>query len=125
MADLTDNELASLLAAERSKLGPNAAERIRAVEAYVAAQAGDRGKDIVANLITAAQIEGFEKLMASSRAQQRGAEQQHREPPQEQGKWSEEQYQKASPAERLDYTRQFPQQQFQPTKGAGRQLGER
>jgi hypothetical protein len=122
-----DEDEKQRLRGEVERLGSNGVERIQAVEAFIRAQAGDRGGDVIAGLKTAAQVEGIEKLMASFRTQQRSAaasepapSQQPREPPGESSneprKWTEEQYQKATPAQRLDYVRQFPQT----TNGASR-----
>ena len=56
------------LRAEAEKLGPNARERITAVQKFLAAQLGpDRAGDLNASLVTAKQVEGFEALMASTR----------------------------------------------------------
>jgi hypothetical protein len=70
MVDLSAAELQQLRD-EGAKLGPNGAARVQAVEAFIHAQAGDRGGDVIAGLTTAAQVEGIEKLMASFRTQQR------------------------------------------------------
>jgi hypothetical protein len=62
------------LAAERAKLGPNADERIRAVESYIEAQVGsDLARDINGRLVTAEQILGWERIISNGRAQQRSA----------------------------------------------------
>jgi hypothetical protein len=107
---------------EAAKLGQNAAARIVAVQDFIAAQIGhDRAGDMASNLTTAAQIEGWEKIIANARTRSASSssQQQHREPPREspneRGKWTEEQYQKASARERLDYVRQFAQ----PTTNGG------
>ena len=63
------------LKAEAEKLGPRGRERIIAVQDYIAAQIGhDRAGDMAANLTTAAQIEGWEKIMANARSERRTAE---------------------------------------------------
>jgi hypothetical protein len=116
------------LKAEVQKLGERGPARIAAVEEFLRVQAADGGTAIIEGLRTAAQIEGFERVIASVRQQRSAAastsapgSQQHPEPPREPsnepGKWTEEQYQKASARERLDYVRQFPQPSG---NGAGR-----
>jgi endonuclease/exonuclease/phosphatase family metal-dependent hydrolase len=115
------------LKSEAEKLGPNARERITAVQNFLAAQLGpDRAGDLNASLVTAKQVESFERLIANTRTQERAAaiaaatatpSHARAEPPPGPGKVSEEQFQKMSPAARLDYVRQFAQPA---TNGTGR-----
>ena len=111
------------LKAEAEKLGPRGRERIIAVQDYIAAQIGhDRAGDMAANLTTAAQIEGWEKIMANARSERRTAEiaatasasaaapsPQRTEQSQEPIRVDEATFQKMSAAEKFDYARQFPQ----------------
>ncbi len=114
MADSNEERLKE----EVAKLGPNAAARIVAVQDFIAAQVGhDRAGAMAANLTTAAQIEAWEKILSNARTQQRAAAvasasapaPSQPPPPTEPGRWTEEQYAKASARERLDYARSFPQ----------------
>lgn len=111
--------IAAAKAAEVTKLGPNGTARKTAVDTWLVAQVGEEmGNELSRFTYTATQIEAFETLMAKARTQGASSfSHQNREPPKEQGKWTEEQYKAASPAARLDYARQFPQPQ---TNGAAR-----
>jgi hypothetical protein len=97
---------------EYARLGPDAEARIRAVESYITAQVGsDLAGDITGRLATAKQIEGWERIIANGRAQQRAAATASSAstptPPREDAKVSEEQYARMSHAERIEYTRRF------------------
>jgi hypothetical protein len=71
-SDLSESE--QQLRDEAAKLGPKVAARIRAVEDYIAAQVGsDLAKNINGRLVSARQIEGWERIMASASTQQRAA----------------------------------------------------
>jgi hypothetical protein len=98
-------------AAEVQKLGVNGTARKTAVDTWLIAELGeDLGKHVSMFTYTAKQVEAFEKLMAKARTQ--GASSfthQNREPPNEPGRVTPEQYNKMSPAAKLDYARQFPQ----------------
>jgi hypothetical protein len=109
---------------EAEKLGPNARERIIAVQNFLAAQLGpDRAGDLAASLVTAKQVESFERLMANERSTRRAVEiaaastpapsEQQREPPPGAGRVDEATFSKMSARDRLDYARQFSQDQFQ------------
>ena len=124
MADNLSEAEKEALRSEVAKLGERGVQRVEAAELFLRAQGAE---NIIGGLRTAAQVESVERLMASFRQQRSAAastiapgSQQHREPPREPsnepGRWTEEQYQKASARERLDYVRQFPQ----PTDSAGR-----
>jgi hypothetical protein len=113
MADPSEGELR----AEASKLGPNAEQRIRAVENYITAQVGsDLAKDINGRLVTAKQIEGWERIIANARTQQRAASTAATPTSSQQTasgqRVTDEQWAKMSPATRLDYCRQFDQSKF-------------
>jgi hypothetical protein len=102
-------------AAEVQKLGVNGVARKTAVDTWLIANLGeDLGKEMSRFTFTAKQIEAFETLMARARTQ--GAHNfthEHREPPPDQGKVTDDQWKTMSPAQRLDYSRRFDQSQFQ------------
>lgn len=107
-------------AAEVAKLGVNGPARKTAVDTWLKAQLGndDLAKHMSEFMFTSRQVEGFEMLMARARTQGAASfSHQHREPPQEPGKISQAEYDKLTPAARLDYARQFPQ----PAMNGGRQ----
>jgi hypothetical protein len=124
VAELTPEELNTLLRAEAAKLGGNSEKRVAAVEDFLVAQLGEpAAKQMVSTLVTAQQVENFERLMAAHRTQ--GAGNSHREATKvpdvdAHGCVDEATFQKMSARERLDYVRQWPQEQFQPANGAGR-----
>jgi hypothetical protein len=99
------------LAAEFQKLGTNARERIEAVQNFLTAQGA---AELNGSLVTAKQIEGVEKLMASFRkapaaASAPASTSQPASGPQ---RVTDEMWAKMGPAARLDYARQFDQSKF-------------
>lgn len=93
-------------AAEVTKLGPNGTARVTAAQTWMAAVDPDLGKHFSDFLFTEKQVLFVEKLMARERTQGAASPNNSgREPPQEQGKWSQAQYDAATPAQRLDYVR--------------------
>ncbi len=113
------------LKAEVQKLGERGPARIAAVEEFLRVQAADGGTAIIEGLKTAAQIEGLERVMSSFRTQQRSAAASTSAPASSQppppteppgpGRVDEATFAKMSARERIDYARQFPQQQFNGT----------
>jgi hypothetical protein len=103
------------LRVELDRLGPNARERIEAVQNFLTAQGA---ADLNASLVTAKQIEGVERLMANTRTQQRAAPAAasapaHPAPASGPQRVDEPTFQRMSHAERIDYARQHDQRQFQ------------
>lgn len=102
--------------AEIAKLGTTGPARVTAVNTWLDAM-GVSG--LKARMWTAADVQMFEGLITrfsnQGGGQFRGT---GREPPEPQGRVSNEAFAKMSPAERLDYTRKFDQSQF--TNGAAR-----
>lgn len=97
--------------AEVAKAGPNGPAQVTAIHQWLDAMGAPGLKDRV---LTAQDIKEFSNLV--SRHQSQGAasfSQSHRDTPNPQGKATQEQYDKMTSAQRLDYTRQFDQSQFQ------------
>jgi hypothetical protein len=59
------DEIQAALRREREKLGEIAQGRIIVVTAFIEAQAGDKAGKILGSLVTAEQVEGYERMMAS------------------------------------------------------------
>lgn len=101
--------------AEIAKLGPNGPNRITALQTWFNAKVGaDDAKLLSQALITARHVEAFERLV--SKDVSGGAapfSQSHREPAQGNGKVSDEEYAKMTPAQRWNYSRSFDQSKFQ------------
>jgi hypothetical protein len=100
---------------EVEKLGTNATARITALNTWMRGAVGDELAGALGSMmVTEKSVRALEKLQA--RFTNQGAasfSQAHRVPHEETGgRWSEEQYNAASPGQRLDYTRQFDQRQF-------------
>lgn len=103
--------IAAAHAAEIAKLGANGPARVTALGTFFD---GIGAGELKGMLVTAGMVQAAEKLVSKFSSQ--GVHpftQQHREPPSPQGKVSQAEYDKMSPAARLDYTRQFDQTQFQ------------
>ena len=102
------------VAAEIAKLGNNGPARVSTIETFLTGFVGEADAKALGSMMVSANIvTAFEKMVAKFSTQ--GAanfSQQHRVP-QQQGRVSEAEYEKMSPAQRLDYTRQFDQAQFQ------------
>lgn len=99
--------------AEIAKLGPTGPARVDAVTTVFKATLGEaEGQVLASRMFTAQDVQIAEKLVAKL-TQQGNFRGTGREPPSQPGRVSEEQYAKMSPAQRLDYTRQFDQSQFQ------------
>jgi hypothetical protein len=106
-------------AAEVAKMGANGSQRVTAIESFLRGHVGDDlAKGMRAMLVTADIVKGFEKLAAKFSSQ--GAanfSQSHREPREVDGRVSSEQYDRMTPAQRLDYARSFDQRQFTDAHG--------
>lgn len=99
---------------EIAKLGAAATARVTAVQNFLTAQLGEpMAKHMATMLVTAQHVEGFEKIMAAFRNQGAATfSNTGREPPKEPGRVDDAAWAKMTHAERLDYSRQFPQSQF-------------
>lgn len=113
--------VADAKAAEVQKLGVNGPARMTAANTWLKAVDPELGAQFSQYLFTAKQVEFVERLMARDRAQgTHSYTSGNREPPEPEGKVSQEQYSRMSAGERLDYARRFPQDQFQRSNGAAR-----
>jgi hypothetical protein len=97
--------------AEVQKLGATGPARIDALTTFFQSYLGEAdGNAMMARAFTAADVQRLEKLVSKvttqGGAQFRGN---GREPPQPAGRLSDEQIRRLSPAERLDYSRQWDQ----------------
>lgn len=98
-------------AAEVAKLGANGPARVTALETFFK---GVGSPELVGMLVTAPIVQAAERLVAKFASQGTASfSQAGREPGQAGGKVSNEAYQAMTPAQRLDYSRQFDQTQFQ------------
>jgi hypothetical protein len=104
-------QFARAQAAEVAKLGEMANVRVDSVKTFLNAHLGtEAAKALTQTLFTAAQVQGFEKLMHAFVSQGSGGfNGAHREPiiP---GKISDAEYGKLTYAERIEYASKFPQQ---------------
>lgn len=104
-------KFAAAQAAEVAKLGANANSRVSAVSTFIRGHLGDKlASPMLATLATAAQVEGWEKIM--TKMQNGGAasfSQQHRDLPQR-GRIDQATYDKMSYTEKKRYAAQFSQQ---------------
>ena len=109
----TQQQIDAARTAEVAKLGPTGPARVDAVSTVFKAVLGEaEGKQLISRMVTASDVAIAEKLVA--RLTQQGTfKGTGREPATPQGRVSEEQFAKMTPAQRLDYTRQFDQTQFQ------------
>lgn len=99
---------------EIAKLGAAGPARVDAVTTFMKSFLGEAdGQLLASRMFTARDVEVVEKLVAKVTSQGgstfKGT---GREAPQSQGRVSDEQYAKMSPAQRLDYARQFDQSKF-------------
>jgi hypothetical protein len=99
---------------EIAALGVNGQQRITALQTWMRSAVGDDlARALSQSLVTAEHVEAFERLAA--RDMSGGAasfSQAHREPAQGNGKVSDEEYNRMSPAQRWAYSRSFDQKQF-------------
>lgn len=103
--------------AEIGKLGANASTRVDHVINWMKAMDSSANKAdaaaLAGMLVTARHVEAFERLITKYSTQGTAPfSQQHRDNA-PQGRVSDAEFDKMSPAARLDYTRQFDQSQFQ------------
>lgn len=112
----TQAQITAARNAEVAKLGTAGPARIDALTTFFTAQLGEtEGKQLMSRAFTASDVQVLEKLvtrMTSSGGSVRGT---GREPPEQAGRVSNEQFAKMSAADRLDYARKFNQDQFQKT----------
>jgi len=98
-------------AAEIAKLGANGPARVTALGTFFDGIGAPEMKQM---LVTAGIVQAAEKLVSKFSSQGVASfSQAHREPGSTGGKVSEEEFNRMSPAARLDYARQFDQSQFQ------------
>jgi hypothetical protein len=107
----TQQQIATARNAEIQKLGATGPARIDALTTFFRAYLGDAdGNAMMARAFTAADVQRLEKLVSKVTGQGgapfRGT---GREPPQPDGRLSREQIERLTPAQRLDYSRQFDQ----------------
>lgn len=104
--DLAESgRLKEAMGQEVEKLGAKGKERIGAVKSWIASKLpGEQGEALLGVIYTAKQVEAFERLMQLNRGGVPGNPGAGREP----GKTeiSDEEYDKMSPAERINYARQ-------------------
>ena len=103
MADLRKQEI--------DKLGVQGSARVTAINNFLRAHFdADTAQAFMATLATSRQVAGWEKIMSRLTNQSASTfSQQHRAPPEPEGRVTEQQYQSMSAGERLDYARRFPQ----------------
>lgn len=113
----TQTQITAARNAEMAKLGPAGTALVTATNTWLDAMGvpGLKGR-----MFTAQDVNDFAKLVGKF-TNQGGASftSRGREPPEPAGKVSDEAFKKMGPAERLDYARKFPQDQFQ-KNGTGR-----
>ncbi|TAL43838.1 MAG: hypothetical protein EPN91_05635 [Salinibacterium sp.] len=102
--------IAAAKAAEVAKLGANGPARVTALGTFFDAMGAPEMKQM---LVTAGIVQAAEKIVAKFQSQGSATFSQSGRVPDAGGKVSEEAYAKMSPAQRLDYARQFDQAQFQ------------
>lgn len=100
--------------AEIAKLGANGPVRVGAIETFLTGFVGEAdAKALGSMMVTANIVTAFEKMVAKFSSQGAAPFSQAHRDVRPQGRVSEDEYQRMSPAQRLDYTRQFDQSQFQ------------
>jgi hypothetical protein len=100
--------------AEVAKLGPTGPARVDALDTFFKSYLGEaEGKQLISRAFTASDVQILEKLVAKVTSQGGAAfKGTGREAPPQGGRVSDADYAKMSPAQRLDYARQFDQKQF-------------
>jgi hypothetical protein len=102
-----NSKIAEARSAELNRLGATGPQRIDAITTWLRGAVGDKSAAAISRMMfTADFLEGLEKL-ATRMINGHGSTftQAGREPTDARGLWSEEQYQAATPAQRLDYAR--------------------
>jgi hypothetical protein len=99
---------------EMEKLGPNATQRVSAIETFIRGIVGDElGTGLRQMVLTQKHVLAWEKIASQFASQGVASYKAHgREPPGQPGRVSEEQDAAMSHAQRLDYARHFDQGQF-------------
>jgi hypothetical protein len=110
----TEQHINAARNAEIAKLGATGPVRIDALSTFFKAYLGEtEGRQLMARMFTAADVQIAERLVSKITAQGgasfRGS---GREPPEPQGKVSDDVFAKMTAGERLDYARRFDQKQF-------------
>jgi hypothetical protein len=115
----SDAQIRTAAKAELDKLGPNVTTRVDAINTFMTAMVGQDGaKAIGQMLVTSNIVTAVERLMAKFATQGAASfSQAHREPPGQPGRLPPEQVEKMSGYEKLNYARNFPQDQFQRRAG--------
>jgi hypothetical protein len=100
--------------AELAKMGPNAAQRVTAIETWIRGMIGDEfGTPLRAMIVSERQAVAFEKLIHKFASQGSASfRQDGREPAGAPGRVSEAEYNAMSQAERYNYAKGFDQKQF-------------
>lgn len=110
----SQSTLAAAKQAQVEKLGANGPARITALQNFFAGLIGEQdAKHIGSMLVTADIVQAAERMVAKF-SSQGGARfsQAHRDAPDQPGRVNDEQWNRMSDAERLDYSRRFPQSQM-------------
>jgi hypothetical protein len=102
--------------AEINKLGAAGLARFGAVETWLVAQLGDAGgKQMASRIFTASDVSLFEKLLAKATSQGGASySASGREAPTPPGRLSDDDYNRLSPAAKLDHARKFDQTRMPP-----------
>ena len=103
----TQAQIDSARNAEIAKLGSTGPARVDAITTWANAFVGpDDAKLLASRLFTASDVKVWERIIAKVSGQGGASySQSGREPPPGQGRWSDDQYAKASPGERIEYAR--------------------
>jgi hypothetical protein len=97
-----------------AKMGANGTQRVSALEVWLRGMVGDKlAGPMRSMMVTADIVKGLETLQQKFSSQGSASfSQAHRAPQEPQGRISDDEYSRMSPAARLDYARQFDQSQF-------------
>jgi len=96
---------------EIDKLGVQGTMRVTAINNFLKAHFdADTAQAFMATLATSRQVAGWEKIMPRLTNQSASTfSQQHRAPPEPEGRVTAEQWDRMGAGEKLDYARRFPQ----------------
>ena len=117
----TDQKIKTAKNAEIAKLGTAGPARIGALETFYKAHLGDaEAGQLMSRVLTASDVALHEKLIAKFSSQGSASFRTNgREPPPQQGRVSDAEYERMSQAERWSYAKSFDQSQFK-TGASGR-----
>ena len=107
----TQQQIVAARNAEVAKLGANGPARFNALEQFFTSYLGQaEGKQVMSRVATAGDVQILEKLVGKITTQGgAGLTGRGREPPEPQGRMNADQIARLTPAQRLDYVRQFDQ----------------